>query len=217
MGGDFDPFSFMGMGGGQGKKVKRKIKSKLVQMKITLEEAYLGGKKTFEFERKRICKNCKGTGSANPAATSKCQGCQGKGIKLIVQRMGNMILQQQATCPDCNGEGSVIKDKCKTCKGDKIASEKKTLEIELDRGVPDAHRYSFPKEGDEIPDVEAGDIFVEIFLEKHKNFIRKGADLIYKTKITLLEALTGFSFVLTHLDGRKLLIKNKEFEIIKPG
>jgi DnaJ homolog subfamily A member 2 len=208
---DFDPFSFMGMGGGQGKKVKRKIKSKLIQINITLEEAYLGGKKNIEFERKRTCAKCKGTGSANPAANSKCSGCQGKGIKLVVQRMGNMILQQQTTCPDCNGEGNVIKDKCKTCKGERIASEKKKLEIEID------HRYTFQKEGDEIPEVEAGDIIVEIFLEKHKSFIRKGADLIYKTNITLLEALTGFSFVFKHLDGRSILIKNKEKEIIKPG
>jgi len=52
---------------------------------------------------------------------------------------------------------------------------------------------------------------------KDKSFIRKGADLVYKAQISLLQALTGFKFVITHLDGRKLLVKNKEGEIIKPG
>lgn len=186
-------------------------------MKVTLEESYNGGKKTVDFQRKRTCKKCKGTGSANPAATATCSGCKGKGIRLVTQRMGNMLLQTQSTCPDCNGEGQMIKEKCKDCRGEKIASETKTLTIELDKGVPDGHRYNFPLEGDQIPDVEAGDIVVEVFLEKHKHFVRKGADLIYKAHITLLQALTGFKFIITHLDGRKILLQNKEGEIIKPG
>jgi len=111
----------------------------------------------------------------------------------------------------------MIKEKCKECKGEKIATETKTLDIELDKGVPDGHRYNFPLEGDMIPDVEAGDIFVEIFLEKHKHFVRKGADLIYKAQISLLQSLTGFQLVVTHLDGRHILVSSKEGEIIKPG
>jgi len=221
-GGGFDPFDFFGGGGGGGgfrqqQQQKRKVKSRLIQLKITLEEAYNGGKKKCDFQRKRTCKKCNGTGSANPAANSKCSGCNGKGVRIVMQRMGNMLLQTQSTCTDCQGEGNVIKDKCKECKGEKIATENKTLEIDLDKGVPDGHRYKFPDEGDQIPDVEAGDIFVEIFLEKHKHFIRKGADLVYKAHISLLQALTGFKFVITHLDGRKVLVKNKEGEIIKPG
>ena len=35
-------------------------------------------------------------------------------------------------------------------------------------------------------------------------------------EITLLEALTGVDFVITHLDGRKIRIKNKPGEVIKP-
>lgn len=35
-------------------------------------------------------------------------------------------------------------------------------------------------------------------------------------EITLIEALTGLDFILTHLDGRKIRIKNKAGEVIKP-
>ena len=35
-------------------------------------------------------------------------------------------------------------------------------------------------------------------------------------EISLLEALTGVDFVVTHLDGRKIRIKNTPGEIIKP-
>jgi len=35
-------------------------------------------------------------------------------------------------------------------------------------------------------------------------------------EITLVEALTGFDFVITHLDGRKIRVKHPAGEVIKP-
>jgi DnaJ family protein A protein 2 len=35
-------------------------------------------------------------------------------------------------------------------------------------------------------------------------------------EISLLDALTGLDFILTHLDGRKIRIKTPNTEIIKP-
>ena len=58
---------------------------------------------------------------------------------------------------------------------------------------------------------------VEIVIDKHKSFIRKGADLVYTANISLVEALSGFKIVVSHLDERKILIQNKPGEIIKPG
>lgn len=52
--------------------------------------------------------------------------------------------------------------------------------------------------------------------QPHKKFKRKGADLLYEHKITLVEALTGVDFVFTHLDGAKIRIKNEPGEVIKP-
>lgn len=54
-------------------------------------------------------------------------------------------------------------------------------------------------------------------VEKHKTFIRKGADLIYNASISLVEALTGFELIIEHLDGRKMHVKSKEGDIVKPG
>lgn len=206
------------MFGGHGKaQAKRKCKQKLVQLNITLEDSYMGTRRSFEYSRRIICKKCKGTGSANPNVTTKCGSCAGKGIKLVTQRMGNMLLQTQQTCQDCEGEGTVIKDKCKDCKGEKVQFITVKKEIDLDKGIPDGHRYKYTDEGDEYPEVETGDLYVEVFLQKHKDFIRKGADLVYKTEISLLQALSGFSIIITHLDGRKIQIKTKKDEVIKPG
>jgi len=128
-------------------------------------------------------------------------------------------IQQQISCPDCHGEGHIIKekDKCTACKGQKVSQKSKTLEIEIDKGANDGKRYTFIGESDEMPGVEAVDIVVEIQIEKHKKFIRKGADLVYTADISLLEALTGFEIVIEHLDQRKIVVKNQPGVVIKPG
>ena len=105
---------------------------------------------------------------------------------------------------------------CKNCNGKKIKKESKKINVEVDKGAPNNEKYTKHGEGDEIPDAEAGDVIVVLEEKKHKTFKRKGADLFLEKEITLLEALTGLEFVLTHLDGRKIRIKNTPGEVIKP-
>ena len=69
---------------------------------------------------------------------------------------------------------------------------------------------------DEHPDADAGDVVFVLKQQEHADFKRKGADLFIERKISLVEALCGFTMELTHLDGRKLLIKTQPGEIVKP-
>ena len=204
---------------GGSRKAKRRTKSVLQAMEVSLEDIFIGKEKYLEIKRYRICKKCKGNGSKDPNANTKCPGCNGKRVKLVIQRMGNTILQSQQTCPDCRGEGYIIKneDKCPSCKGQKVQQESKMLKILLDKGAPDGKRYTFEGESDEMPGYEPGDVIIEIRIKKHDVFERTGADLTMNADISLVEALTGFQIMITHLDGRKVLIKSKKGEIIKPG
>ncbi|CAN1251798.1 Chaperone protein dnaJ 2 [Linum perenne] len=52
--------------------------------------------------------------------------------------------------------------------------------------------------------------------KEHPRFKRKGDDLFVEHTLLLTEALCGFRFVLTHLDGRQLLIKSLPGEVVKP-
>lgn len=54
-------------------------------------------------------------------------------------------------------------------------------------------------------------------LKEHPKFKRKLDDLYVEHTLSLTEALCGFQFALTHLDGRQLLIKSNPGEVIKPG
>ena len=61
----------------------------------------------------------------------------------------------------------------------------------------------------------AGDVHVRIFIEKHKEFTRKGADLFVVKDISLLEALTGTNFEFKHLDGEKFKVTTLPGDVIE--
>lgn len=54
-----------------------------------------------------------------------------------------MYSQSTGPCTDCNGDGTIFpeKDRCKKCKGNKVVDNEKTIEIPLEKGVPEEHDY----------------------------------------------------------------------------
>ena len=135
--------------------------------------------------------------------------------------MGPSIIQMQQDCDQCMRKGEIIdpKDRCKLCKGKKVVKETKIIEVEIDRGMQVGKRITFAGEGDQAPGVEPGDIVV-VLKEKEDNkyaFVRRGDDLILQKEITLIEALTGYEFLVNHLDDRTLLVKSKDQDITEEG
>lgn len=65
--------------------------------------------------------------------------------------------------------------------------------------------------------MEAGDIVVILQELEHSTFERKEMDLFLTKKITLSEALCGFTFIVEHLDGRQLAVSSGPGQVIFPG
>ena len=94
-----------------------------------------------------------------------------------------------------------------------VLSPKLTASREGDRIVLEG-------EGDQIPDQEPGDIVFSLVQTKHDVFTRSGADLLADIKVTLAEALCGFSrVVVKHLDGRGIQIQHPQpaARVLEPG
>lgn len=75
-------------------------------------------------------------------------------------------------------------------------------------------------EADQVPDQEPGDIVFNLTEVEHETFKRAGADLSASMRITLAEALCGFSrVVIKHLDGRGIYINHRQsdIQVLKPG
>ncbi|CAI9774536.1 unnamed protein product [Fraxinus pennsylvanica] len=226
-GGMHDPFdifqSFFGgspFGGGGSSRGRRQRKGEDVAhpLKVSLEDLYLGTTKKIPITRKVLCSKCNGKGSKS-GASMKCSGCQGTGMKVTIRQLGPGMLQQmQQPCNECKGTGETInvKDRCSHCKGEKVVSEKKVLEVHVEKGMQNGRQITFHGEADEAPDTITGDIVVVLQQREHPKFKRKGDDLFVEQSLCLTEALCGFQFILSHLDGRQLLIKSQPGEVVKP-
>jgi DnaJ family protein A protein 2 len=222
MGDDIFSHFFGGMfGGGGGRRPRGPQKGEDSQyvLKVTLEDLYCGTSRKLAITRSRLCATCNGTGATKPDAVKTCDGCKGQGFRVFIQRIGPGIAQQvQAACPDCKGQGKTIdaKFRCGDCKGEKIVQERKVLEVHVDKGMSHRQTIRFAGEADQTPELLPGDVIIVLEQQEHKLFKRKGNDLIMEKNISLVEALTGCEFVINQLDGRKLLFKTGNGDVVKP-
>jgi len=192
----------------------------MVAYPVTLEDLYNSKTADFKFERTILCPTCEGKGTKNPSATSKCQHCEGSGVAVTMRHLGfGMVQQLQEKCRHCGGEGIVIKskDRCRQCHGDKTCQEQKVLSVYVGKGMKHGQKVVFTGEADQAPDILAGDVVLVLQQIEHAVFKRDGDDLYINKTIKLVEALCGFKFIVTHLDGRSLLVSSQAGEVIKPG
>jgi len=189
-------------------------------LKVSLEDLYKGKTTKLSLQKHVLCSDCGGKGSKNPNNVKKCDTCRGQGIKVTLRQIApGMVQQLQQTCPDCRGEGQVIRDKdrCTKCHGSKICQEKKVLDVHIDKGMKAGQKIVFAGEGDQLPDIIPGDIIVTLQQKEHPVFRRDNSDLLMEHTLSLTEALCGFSFYITHLDGRVLHVSNAAGEVIVPN
>ncbi|KAH9659474.1 Chaperone DNA J 1-like [Citrus sinensis] len=192
-----------GAGGSSRGRRQRRGEDVVHPLKVSLEDLYLGTSKKLSLSRNVICSKCSGKGSKS-GASMKCSGCQGTGMKVSIRHLGpSMIQQMQHPCNECKGT-------------EKVVQEKKVLEVIVEKGMQNGQKITFPGEADEAPDTVTGDIVFVLQQKEHPKFKRKGEDLFYEHTLSLTEALCGFQFALTHLDGRQLLIKSNPGEVVKP-
>jgi DnaJ family protein A protein 2 len=226
--GGFDIFDLFGGGGGgmggmgRGGRPKGPVKAEPVKhaIPVTLEDLYNGTTKKIRVTRTRNCKACEGVGASKKDAVVTCTKCDGHGMVNEVRQVGpGFISQVRRPCDKCNGEGKSVDPKfiCKTCNGKKVVSEQKVLEVFIEIGMKNGSKIVFEGEADERPGVQAGDIYFIVQEKPHALFKRDGEDLLFEKKINLSEALTGVEFLIEHLDKRKLHVKSKKGEVIKPG
>lgn len=210
-----------GAGGPGGPRRPRKGPNEEQEYKVTLEELYRGKTVKFAANKQVVCGTCKGSGGKEKAKSTSCDRCKGQGMVDAIRQIGpGMMRRETVLCDHCSGSGSVFKekDRCKKCKGKRTVQEKKALEIYIPRGSMQGERIVLEGEADQYPDQIPGDIIFTLVEEPHDTFTRLGYDLSAELKVTLGEALTGFSrTVLKHLDGRGIALERPRGKILRPG
>ena len=201
----FDDFFGDFTGGRRRKSPKTRRGSDLkINIEVTLEEAYQGKKQTFDLPTSEKCSSCSGSGAATGSKPITCDTCGGHGQ--VRAQQGFFTLQQ--TCPDCAGEGKVISNPCKDCRGSGSKKVNKTISIQIPKGVDDGTQMRLAGKGEAGPrGGTQGDLYVYISLKKHPIFKRSEENLYFELPISFAAAALGTTIEVPTIDGSKSKVK----------
>lgn len=198
-GGGGSPFG--GRSGG-GRRVTKGTNLR-IKVKLTLEEIAGGVEKTVKISKEISCTVCGGNGAKDRSSFTTCQTCQGAGA---VRRVTNTILGQMqttATCPTCNGEGTIITNKCTSCHGEGISRGEETININIPAGVADGMQLSMSGKGNAatrggVP----GDLIILIEEIEHEFLKRDGNNISFDLYLSFIDATLGTSVEIPTIEGK---------------
>ena len=84
------------------------------------------------------------------------------------------------------------------------------LEIPIKAGWKKGTKLTYEGKGDEPSPGLAGDVIIVLDEKPHPTFTRDGNDLVVRQQIGLKQALCGFAFNVTSLDGRQVRVEVKD-------
>ncbi len=200
--GGFGGFSGFGNAAGQQQRVYRGRDIR-VRVKLTLEEIAKGVEKEISIERAVPCPDCNGRGAKNAADIKTCPACKGSGQ---VQRVVNTFLGQSvtySTCQQCNGEGKIISNPCRTCGGTGLVRKKETVKVKIPAGVENGMQLNIRGAGHAARNNGVnGDLLVLIEEVEHAELKRDGNNLFYTKVISIPEAILGADVEIPSLKGK---------------
>jgi molecular chaperone DnaJ len=191
--------TFMGAGGGSmfdsifGQEASedslvRQGASKKMNLTITFEEAMRGTEKEANLTNYATCSTCDGSGAASSSSVKKCSRCKGSGQ--VHQTRG--FFSMSSYCPQCQGQGTVITDPCKTCSGAGRVKKKERVNIRVPAGIDTGMRLRLAGHGDAGEGGgPPGDLYVYITVEPSDVFERDGDDILIELPVNFSEAALG--------------------------
>jgi molecular chaperone DnaJ len=198
------------------------------ELGITLEEAYNGVKKDINYKTAVSCSSCNGKGSKNPKGVITCSYCKGAGVL----RMQQGFFTMEQLCPECQGQGEVIKDKCSKCHGEGRVLKDKSLKLSIPSGIEHGTRMRIANEGAAgVRGAPNGDLYVTVSIKSHNFYKRQGDDLYCEVPLKMTTATLGGVIEIPTLDGHytkvtvpegtqsgsKLRLRGKGMSVMKSG
>lgn len=199
-------FGFGGFGGMGTRRSSRNMPRRGAdlsdQIRLTFEEAAFGVEKEVKITRDEECQTCHGTGAKPGTSPITCSNCNGQGeVRQVHQTLlGSMV--QVVTCPVCQGRGEVIETPCPTCNGRRLERKTITKMVSVPAGVAPGVQIRLAGEGQ--PGTNGGpngNFYLEIDVEKHEFFRRKGDDVLLDLDINIAQAVLGDKIRVPTING----------------
>ena len=192
--------------GGSGGGRARKGRDLQIRVGLTLAEIATGVEKQLRVTKNVPCKTCHGSGARDGSKPVTCETCQGTGQIKQVQRtiLGQFV--NVVECHACDGEGTIVKDRCRDCAGTGVVKGSDTVTVKIPPGVASGNYITVRGGGDMLGrGGRPGDLYVVIDEEEDHRFTRHGSDVLIDLPLTYSQLALGARLEVPTLDGKVLL------------
>ena len=169
-------------------------------LELKFEEAIFGIEKTIQFNSRESCAACEGTGGrGGNTGLRKCSACDGRGEIRVQQgffTIGKM-------CGACGGAGKVVADPCPECQGRGTVPKEREFTVKIPAGATDGAVKTVRGQGESgRRGNPPGDLHVIIRVAPHPLFERQGDDVVCEIPVSFPQAALGAQMDVPTLDGR---------------
>jgi molecular chaperone DnaJ len=170
---------------------------------ISFEEAVFGVEKEIEVQTAEICSVCKGVRAEPGTQPERCAQCNGSGE---VRRAQQSIFGQfvnVAACDRCRGEGRIITNPCKHCRGVGREKRRRKLSVHIPAGVDNGSQMRLSGEGEiGTQGGPRGNLYLQISVRPHDVFQRDDDTLLLDLDINFAQLALGDEVSVPTLDGQ---------------
>lgn len=190
--------------GGREERQSRRTRGTDLEMPITIsfEESMFGVEKKLQLEKLDVCNVCNGNGAAPGTSSVKCTKCHGNGQVTYTRRTIFGNVQSAMSCDKCDGTGKMFETPCSICHGNGTLRRTKTLQVKIPAGIDNGQRVRMVGEGEVgYRGSNPGDLFLLVRVQRSKDFVRDGFNLLKDLPISFTQAALGAKVKVATLQG----------------
>jgi molecular chaperone DnaJ len=192
---------FFGSQGGRssrGSKRARRGSDSKTEVTIDFLEACFGVQKEVSVPQVLRCETCLGSGAKKGTSPVRCSYCNGYGQV----QMSQGFFTINTTCPQCRGQGNIIKEHCESCRGEGVLHKTRKLKVKIPPGVNTDTRLVMQGEGDVGQNGGPhGDLYVLISVTDHPEFRREEDDIHSILFVSFSDLALGCDKTANTIDG----------------
>lgn len=112
-----------------------------------------------------------------------------------------------ATCPQCGGNGRSDGKTCGKCSGSGRIKKSRTVSVQIPAGIEEGTRLRVSGEGTAgIDGTASGDLLINVRIQPHNLFRRKGLDILVDLPLNLAQAVLGSKVRIPTPHGSKAVL-----------
>jgi molecular chaperone DnaJ len=180
----------------------QKGKDLFSSVEIKFEEVIQGTVKEVQVLREISCSRCLGKGVDPTGSQKLCDECGGAGQVQV----GLPPSAFSQICSRCHGAGKVYLQLCGSCSGKGRVIQKGVARLQIPAGVDEGCRIYLKGMGQTGKNGgPGGDLVVDVKVQRHPYFQRRGDDLHVEVPLAVWEAALGAEVEVPTLDGSAIL------------